>query len=527
MRKAALLAKRAAFYQEQLAAQKVTGAQLTARKNRLDAFAITSLLLQADEGEAQRGERMLPELTWAVVYTTLFLLPLALYLAFQIFFLAYQSEAVTAWHRITVAGGAFLALAGAQRAGALRGERENAFLNHSLAITVFSSSFLIFTFPGERSYETTIARVIAPDFFRRVPNALRPRQPERLFVEAKKTGKLEDANTIDLAGRDFSGRRFRGAQFGGVNLRGAKLERAEMQGADLGGAKLQGANFGDAHLQGAYLSDAHLQSADLSDAKMQGAYLSRAEMQGANLARAGLQGAHLGQAKMQGADLMGASLQGADLGGAKMQGAYLGGASLQGADLSGANMQGVIMARVNLWRTHFKDGFSESAYTDGVYFYNQPDTGLVAVTEEQAAEWFAEVPNADQRQQLISQLTEFGDPFDDIAAWAETTAQLNEISRKISRDDRARIIAQSLCNDPDNTAAIRGVINTNRVIGLINRVISFTTFQSIISDKQRCPAAVKLTNEDWRQFAQAVASERLWLLIFEADEWFERAGLEK
>jgi uncharacterized protein YjbI with pentapeptide repeats len=529
VRKAALLAKRATFYQEQLAAQKVTGAQLTARKNRLDAFAVTSLLLQADEGEAKGGERMLPGFTWAVVYTTLFLLPLALYLAFQIFFLAYQSGAVTAWHRGVLVIGVFLAFVGARRAGALR---RHIITAKSLFVSVaaLGASFFLFTFPGEALHKTSYADDFVRHYKYPFPNVLRPRQPERLFVEAKKAGKLEDANTLDLAGRNFSERHFRGAQFSGVNLRGAKLGSASLQGANFSSADLQGANFSYASLQGANLRGAKLQGADLSRAGLQGADLSGAKLQGANLFRAGLQGANLIFAGLQGADLSGAGLQGADLNtsslqgadllGANLQGASLYGASLQGADLLAAKLQGTNLNKVSLWRTDLKNEFMKGAITEGVIFHMEPNTGPVAVTAEQVAAWSLHISNENYKIRFRSRLGGFGDPFDDIAAWAEITAELHEISRKTSWNDRAHITAQSLCNDPENAAAIRGVMH-------IYGAISFTTFQSIISDKRHCPAAEELTKEDWRNLAQAVADEREWLLDFEADQWFERAGLKK
>jgi uncharacterized protein YjbI with pentapeptide repeats len=535
VRKAALLAKRAAFYREQLTAQKVTGAQLTARKNRLDAFAVTSLLLQADEGEEQRSERMLPGLTWAVVYTTLFLLPLALYLAFQIFFLAYQSEAVTTWHRGVLVIGAYLAFVGAQRAGAMRGERKNAFLSRSLGITVILFSSLVFTFPGEVMHMSGVADVAASIYKRDAfPNVLRPRQPERLFVETKKAGKLEDANTLDLAGRDFSGRNLQGAWLSGVNLRGVRLRSASLQKADLRDAGLQGADLRDAELQGADLRHASLQGANLRSAGLQGAYLSGAGLQGADLSFAGLQGAKLSSASLQGADLSEAGLQGAYLNGTGLQGAILNYAHLQGADLSHANLQGAtlgyaslrgaILINVDLWRTNLKGGLFENANREGAFFL-RPNAGPVAVTAEQVVEWSAHIRDQDRRKWFESRLTEFGDPFDDIAAWAETTNELHEIFNNTSLNDRMDIIAQSLCKYPDNSAAIRGIIYINSNIWV--RYISIAAFQSFISDKQRCPAAEGLTKEDWRKLAEAVAYERRWLLNFEADQWFERAGLKK
>jgi hypothetical protein len=163
---------------------------------------------------------------------------------------------------------------------------------------------------------------------------------EALKIDNSK--KIEWKETlIDLSDRDLNGAVLIGAVLTKTNfliaqLRGAWLDGAWLQGALLEGAKLQGASLTSAQLQGASLRFAQLQGASLDQAQLQGASLYSAELQGASLKEAQLQGASLFGAKLQGASLKKAQLQGADLMAAQLQGASLDNAQLEGASLAGA-----------------------------------------------------------------------------------------------------------------------------------------------------------------------------------------------
>jgi hypothetical protein len=157
-------------------------------------------------------------------------------------------------------------------------------------------------------------------------------------------------------------------------------------------------------------------------------------------------------------------------------------------------LEGANLAKVDLWGAKFENQFFEYANTEGIFIRMEPNARPVAVTAEQVAEWL------------------------------ETIAKLHQISSKTSKNDRVNIIARSICDDLENAAAIRGVINRNS--HLLIKYISITAFQSIISDKRRCPAAEGLTKEDWRKLAEAVAAEREWLINFEAKQWYEQAKLK-
>jgi uncharacterized protein YjbI with pentapeptide repeats len=170
---------------------------------------------------------------------------------------------------------------------------------------------------------------------------------------------------IDLRGRDLRGavlyyavlpRSFlRGAQLEGAvltntQLQGSSLVGAHLQGVRLESAQLQEADFSYAELQGASLDYAHLQGAWLYGALLEGASLYSAQLQGAVLNAAWLQGASLDFAQLRGASLYDAQLQAASFDQARLQGALLDHAQLQGASLNGAQLRGASLEGAFVWR---------------------------------------------------------------------------------------------------------------------------------------------------------------------------------
>jgi uncharacterized protein YjbI with pentapeptide repeats len=166
---------------------------------------------------------------------------------------------------------------------------------------------------------------------------------------------LDDARLDQTSfDRDIGGTatNLQGASLVAAQLQGASLEFAQLQGALLIGAQLQGASLKLAQLQGALLDRAQLQGALLDRARLQGALLDRAQLHGASLYRARLQGASLRHAQLQGASLRHAQLQGASLYRARLQGASLRDAQLQGALLGGTDFSGATLVGSHLWRSH-------------------------------------------------------------------------------------------------------------------------------------------------------------------------------
>jgi uncharacterized protein YjbI with pentapeptide repeats len=152
---------------------------------------------------------------------------------------------------------------------------------------------------------------------------------------------------IDLRGRD---------------LNGAVFEAAIVNKADFAGAQLAGASFVNAQLDGARLDEAQLQGVSLFYAQLQDASLDGVQLQGAALIEAQLQGASLGHARLQGASLAGAQLQGAMLFLAQLQGASLIVAQLQGASLVGTQLQGASLANTALWRAQLSHSVAKDLF---------------------------------------------------------------------------------------------------------------------------------------------------------------------
>lgn len=575
-RKVALLARQAAFYRKQILAQKVAGAHLAARENRLDAFAVTGLLLRFDGGEDQPPDRLLTGFTALTVYVTLFVLPLALYAAFLVYFLAYQHEFTTWWHRVALLLGAGLAVYGVYLSSppSIRGGVFE--VNTVLALLIVGPAFLLFTFPGERLHEHSFA-----DHVLRGPlhiNRLRPRQPAHLFAEMKKAGKLDEASQLDLAGRDFSGRALRNADLSGANLRRARFISTDMQGADLRSAYMQGADLRSADMQGADLKSAYMQGADLSSARLQMASLDGARLQGADLQYVNLQGADLRGTRLQGADLLRARLQGADLSGAWLQGADLSGAYLQGAVLRGAGLQATDLAGTRHSRSRTSNirffGDSEPSVNidgatlgffplQGVKLWSaglivEPPSGaylqgadlrdavfwktvlgvseleailvgnikveLQGPSKEQVDEWLDEIPPGQRRdiaRELLDGLTAWSIPYNKIA----TVRRFEAAAEGVTPYARAAVVGAALCQEIFGHFALQGVIHKRLWSFSSIADLSAATLQARIQDVERCPAARGLTDYDKRQLAVSVARQHQAWLRAEAAEWFARAGL--
>ena len=171
--------------------------------------------------------------------------------------------------------------------------------------------------------------------------------PEFNIYEALKIDdpkKVEWKQTSDRSARPRSERS--GASRRDPQAKSRSCRRhAQLQGASLVDAQLQGASLDEAQLQGASLDEAQLQGASLDDAQLQGASLDEAQLQGASLVGAQLQGASLFGAQLQGASLDDAQLQGASLDDAQLQGASLDGAQLQGASLDECAAPGRVARR--------------------------------------------------------------------------------------------------------------------------------------------------------------------------------------
>ncbi len=341
----------------------------------------------------------------AILWVTLVVAPIALYLLLEIQFLPYHSRWIT-W---TIRTALFLdlcllwwlwrtILASRARLRHARAWKSVAKMTAGALLTPLVVLFAwgVATIPGEwqedhlpaksafawareRLFDGDVNRftrrreslfsntLVLPSF--NIYEALKIDDPKK--VEWKQT--LIDLRGRDLNGAmfeaailnkaDFSGAQLAGASFDDAQLEGAWFYRAQLQHASLGqGAQLQYAWLEEAYLQGASLDHAQLQGASLDGAALQGAWLDGSQLQGASLDTAQLHGASLHKTQLQGASLVQAQLQGASLDGAALQGAWLDGSRLQGASLIGAELQGASLDGAGLWRAQLSNSVAKNLF---------------------------------------------------------------------------------------------------------------------------------------------------------------------
>jgi uncharacterized protein YjbI with pentapeptide repeats len=293
-----------------------------------------------------------------ILWVTLVIAPIALFLLMQIQFLPYHSRWITWTSRIAL----ILDLAliwwlwrhilqrRAPRAQARfwkRVAKATAGAVLTLAIIVFACG--VATFPGEWQEAHTLGRSVfaslrEPIFDGRVDQFTRRRTSlfsstiVLPFFDVYEALKIDDPKKIEWKEYllDLGGRDLKGAVLHSAVLPKSRLEGAQLQEAIVGFAQLWGSSLDRAQLQGAIFDSAQLQGSSLYYAQLQGALLNHAQLQGAFLDDAQLQGASLRDAQLQAASLYRAQLQGALLENAQLQGALLYRAQLQGASVEGA-----------------------------------------------------------------------------------------------------------------------------------------------------------------------------------------------
>ncbi len=136
----------------------------------------------------------------------------------------------------------------------------------------------------------------------------------------------------DLRGTDFTSSVLHNARFYETNLHSVKFDSAQMKNTDMRRAIFAGrTTMIGADLQGANLRDAKFGALEMRHAQLQGA-----QLQGISVNRE----SKIWYLGLAGADLRGAQLQKADLGQGWLVGAIFEGANLQGANLSRVKAQG-------------------------------------------------------------------------------------------------------------------------------------------------------------------------------------------
>ncbi len=297
--------------------------------HRLDSFPLLQVLAARRFGGSAWTMEVL-------VWSTLLLAPVAVFLWFQLRFLPYHSEAVTMWHRLALLADFCLLLKLWPRIEMEHGRWDLAWFSARVTAAglVLLFSFDVASLPQEEGpgwERATIGFVslasledgdAAPGLVARdrrklsawlldgdepllTPRSLRLRY-ER-FVTEKDEELARRPVSLVLTDRNFSfadlrDTDLRKAKFDGSRMQGATLNRVEMQGATLNGAQMQGATLNRAQMQGATLNGAQMQGATLNEAQLQGARLNGAQMQGATLNGAAVWRS-LGAPKIELADL--------------------------------------------------------------------------------------------------------------------------------------------------------------------------------------------------------------------------------
>jgi len=432
VRNVSLIADAAQCYLEMVARQAgdapsdKRGTFLRVMSQRLDGFVVTRQATRFDRlADGPRLSILSRSLTTLAAAATLVVMPLALYLGFQLSFLGYQSEFITWWHRGWLVVGLLLSAAGARRAGLTWWEATLGLLGlfvgligwlftfaHrwklprpawsmpaawtrfatrvrkpvgavfrylgwavSLTITVgacasiLTVACVLATFPGEYMTEAVLKdwpevnEVVGEVSLRRT---LSPKAPPGEWKEPEGGWKEAGPAPLDLRHRDFSGRSLRGVVLVGARLHGADMRGAKLQGASLWKAQLNGANIALAQLHGAIMRDAELQGAFMQHAQLLGADMSLARLQGADMSSAHVSGATLLSAQLQFAEMRATHLQGAFMSEAGLEGANMWGALLQGAEMSGVRLQISDLSGAKLQGAMLSDAQLQGANMSGV-----------------------------------------------------------------------------------------------------------------------------------------------------------------
>lgn len=337
--------------------------------------------------QALAGQRRSPVFGFflhAMIWLSFVMLPIVLFLLFQITFLPYHDVAVTWAHRIYLmvdvailtGVGIFLRKPEASFWRAvwrtIRHHPSNFLSAFILMNSALAFSLFVATIPDEWLDKQT-QRLVG--FQATLPSVVETKKSERrrafmltaLIFEGEidlVTGQPKNWLHRNLIVTDKDLVPNRDDPFGEVSinlksrdLRYARLDGSDLHRADLAGADLSGASLVETKLQGARIScprfDEDTDPVMPDEAAPRCTNLSHANLTRANLTKADLRDADLSHARLDDAVLLGAKLQNARLQGASFQRTDFRGTSwtfsmLNGADLSWANFQGVDLAVADL-----------------------------------------------------------------------------------------------------------------------------------------------------------------------------------
>jgi uncharacterized protein YjbI with pentapeptide repeats len=317
--------------------------------HRLDGFSVGQLVVADRLGHVAPAVR-------AMAWVTLVIAPILLLLFFQLRFLPFHSEWITAWQRLLIF--VDLMLVWSLWPPLESGPRARVAIHLArlggVAVVMYFSA-LVATMPGERldraGGDLALKRLLFDGEVDAVTRHASSLFARRLILYGEDVVPEADAalatveRTRSLRGRDlsfavFDGadlRRvdFTGAILAGAEMRAARLNNAILLDADLRGATLDGADMRGTIMLNAWLHGASLVSAILDGAVMAGGFnpIMNRQYSGTALVAARLDCASLNGAHLLRADLRGASLVDVDFGAAG-SGDLLASVDLRGAVVS-------------------------------------------------------------------------------------------------------------------------------------------------------------------------------------------------
>lgn len=373
VRKITVLARDVAFYRAVMKRIVSSAAAREPLYRRLDAFFLTRLLGYREQG------RLLRWLDGGIAVATVVVMPLALMVAFQLYYLAYHDPDATDWHRGWLVADVLLLaipllwrLWGRSREanGLVNGKRRRlrgwvVVIGKTLGLTLafggcVAFSLAIATFPDDRmDWALSAVGLSGKNHPLSSLRVLAPRDTD--FVNDEKLDKVQW--TVDLRGRDLrganlSGADLRKARMAGVNLRGANLRWAELKEADLSDSVLdysdiehcqcQGVKMKNAKLRGSRLNYSYFNGANLSESIMSGAYISRSHFQFANIDDSHLEGVVSRYSEFQGSSIENTNFSGSDLTGSSFEGVSLNRSSFVGSDMTYVRLWGAEMPHISV-----------------------------------------------------------------------------------------------------------------------------------------------------------------------------------
>ncbi len=420
VRKITVLARDVAFYRAVMKRIVSSAAAREPLYRRLDAFFLTRLLGYREQG------RLLRWLDGGIAVATVVVMPLALMVAFQLYYLAYHDPDATDWHRGWLVADVLLLaipllwrLWGRSReaSGLVNGKRRRlrgwvVVIGKTLGLTLafggcVAFSLAIATFPDDRmDWALSAVGLSGKNHPLSSLRVLAPRDTD--FVNDEKLDKVQW--TVDLRGRDLrganlSGADLRKARMTGVKLQGADLRQSDLRQADLSSASMdeinidrcqcQGVNMKNSILRGGRLSYSNFNGADLSGVFLIGSYMHDSSFKFSNMKKSHLEGVISENSEFQGAMMDESDFSGSILTGSRFDSASIKRSYFRAADMKGVSLWGVKIIEPYKRESENKNYFLYSENLERINYNIDRSTNPIKIDE-----WIESIPSLDSRRAI-------------------------------------------------------------------------------------------------------------------------------